>query len=496
MIVVLSIHPLKTMYYLDVPKATQGDEVLVHLPPPKDVAVAATIDSPGFAEIPADERKPLNVLILYPDDWRHDTIGGVAPVVQTPFLNRLAERGIRFTHNMVTTSICWISRATLFTGQYASRHKSILLSGPEFYKTWHNSTWPALLRQAGYFTGHIGKWQYSNPKKTVQGFFDFAKIFEGRHRYNQKSAAEKARDMFFKFLMQKPDDKPFAITIAFYPPKAIGTSSEPGAQWNPKPQIRQQYYGNVTIPRPPYDVNASYNKLPWFFHSFTNAARKRWEERYQTDLQYQESMKNYYSLVTEVDDACREILEELQRRELLNDTMVIFTTDNGLFHSAHGLAGKWYPYQESIRVPLIVYDPRMSSHGIRTTNDALTLNIDLAATVLGAAGIEPPPGMQGRDIADLYLERAPEDPKSLGQNPWRTDFFYEFPVRQGTSMPTNTAVVRHDYKYIYWNKFHYEEIFNLTEDPFELNNQFHNASYQEILQQLRDRHAVLQEEVV
>ena len=107
--------------------------------------------------------KPLNVLVIYPDDWRHDSIGGVVPVLRTPFLNKLAREGIRFTHNCVTTSICWISRATYFTGQYGSRHKSLRLRNPVFYDSW-NESWPDLLRSAGYYTGHIGKWQYNNFK--------------------------------------------------------------------------------------------------------------------------------------------------------------------------------------------------------------------------------------------------------------------------------------------------------------------------------------------
>jgi arylsulfatase len=376
-----------------------------------------------------DSRERLNVLILYPDDWRHDTLGVVAPVVQTPFLNRLAEQGIRFSHNMVTTSICWISRATLFTGMYATRHKSYRLLKPEFYKFWHNQTWPSLLREAGYFVGHIGKWQFHNPNKLVESFYDYANIFEGQHQYHIRTAAERARDLFDKFLIQKPDNMPFAATIAFYPPKAIGKSRVPGAQYHPKPETREKFYSNVTVPEPPYDVNASYYKLPWFFHTYGNDARRRWEERYQTSIQYQESMKNYYALVTEVDQACQEIVENLKRRNLLNTTMVIFTTDNGLFHAAHGLAGKWYPYQESIRVPLIVYDPRMPSKFIRTINDAITLNIDLAPTILGAAGIKAHQRMQGRDIADLYLDR--DNPNFVANKSWRDEFYYEFPADNG-----------------------------------------------------------------
>jgi len=177
----------------------------------------------------ARKKKPLNVLILYPDDWRHDTLGGVAPVVRTPFLNRLAQDGIRFTHNMVTTSICWVSRATFFTGQYASRHHSYRLKTPKFYKTWYNTSWPALLQQhANYFTAHIGKWQYANPNRTVESLFDYTNIFEGRHSYpNHRdrngqggpttiSAAAKTYQEVKRFLEKRPKDRPFAMTAAFY----------------------------------------------------------------------------------------------------------------------------------------------------------------------------------------------------------------------------------------------------------------------------------------
>ena len=114
------------------------------------MAMAAIMNHPNFnspflrpesmargpvVESKPSQRKPLNILVIYPDDWRHDSIGGVGPVVQTPFLNTLARKGIRFTHNCVTTSICWISRASYFTGQYASRHKSMRLREPQFYKS-------------------------------------------------------------------------------------------------------------------------------------------------------------------------------------------------------------------------------------------------------------------------------------------------------------------------------------------------------------------------
>lgn len=100
------------------------------------------------------KHKPLNILLLYGDDWRHDSIGVASNgLVKTPFLDNLATQGVRFTHNCVTTSVCWVSRATLYTGQYVSRHKSTEPMKPEFYAGW-NKTFPYLLREAGYYFGH------------------------------------------------------------------------------------------------------------------------------------------------------------------------------------------------------------------------------------------------------------------------------------------------------------------------------------------------------
>ena len=123
-------------------------------------AATGTESSNNKDSEPQKPHKPLNILILYPDDMRHDSLGiAGTQVVQTPFLDSLARKGMRFTHNCVTTSICWISRANLFTGQYVSRHKARLLRTPLKPEQWNN-TWPAILKRNGYFTGHIGKWQY------------------------------------------------------------------------------------------------------------------------------------------------------------------------------------------------------------------------------------------------------------------------------------------------------------------------------------------------
>ncbi len=441
--------------------------------------------------------KRLNVLLLYPDDWRHDTLGCAGTqLVQTPFLDHLAtNKGMRFTHNCVTTSVCWISRATLLTGQYLSRHLSQKIKDPVFYNKW-NATWPHLLRSSGYYTGHIGKWQFHR-KPFVKRRFDYTYLSEGYHwvpnpKWNETNGESRnihTTDVFqnltIEFLRNRPKDRPFALTMAFYAPKAIGWGPD---QWFPKNETLQRYYKNLTIPEPPLDGNTSFERLPKFFKETqkTNAGRARWVDRFGNGPQYQKSMKSYYALITEVDGAIKNIHQELERQGILNETLVIFTTDNGFFHGEHGLGGKWWPYQESIRVPLIIQDPRMPKNKVGTLEDAFTLNIDLAPTILNAANLRVPPEMQGRNIADLYLT-------ADGKNTWRKEFYYEHPTHQGINhIPSSSALVRNDFKYMVYPDWNVEQLFDLINDPLEYNDIVNNSAYRELMVQMRKRHDELQ----
>ena len=190
-------------------------------------------------------------------------------------------------------------------------------------------------------------------------------------------------------------------------------------------------------------------------------------------------MKNYYRMASEVDTSVGIILKQLEMEGVLDNTLIIFTTDNGNFHAEHGLADKWYPHQESIRVPLIIKDPRMDEEFKGTLNDEFTLNIDLTATILNAAGLEPLPSMMGRDMSELYTngglkakaetvtaqsrrkesasvdKRRYPDPASDGdgkyhsghETAWRTEFFYEHPMHTNPDyIPASEALVRKDWK--------------------------------------------------
>ena len=474
---------------------------VTHSPSPMPI-----IDAKDENEInnESSQKKKLNVVVLYPDDWRHDMMSSENPLLKTPFMDSLAAEGMRFTQNCVTTSICWISRATLFTGQWLSRHQSYKLKCPHF--SWNMSrwskTWPYLLqKKANYYVGHIGKWQYYDMNNLRNNRFNYTREFEGKHwerfRGKEMLSSDRAAIEAIDFLQSRPKELPFAMTVAFYPPKPIGTSNEPGGQWFPSKETLSLFQ-NITIPEP-YNMTDSFYRLPAYLKGKRSEARNRWKNRYSTPQHYQAAMKRVYALVNGLDTSMKSIVEELKKEGIYNDTMIIITADNGMFHGAHGLAGKWYPYQESIRVPLIIKDPRMPKKAVGTTNDLLTLNVDLAETILGAAGLLPDPSMQGRDISEIYLPKMDsKGTTALERKPWRTDFFYEFHVPDHESiLYPSTAVVKKNWKYIRWGSERNinEQLFHLSSDPLELNDLATKHEYSRILHHLKKRHIELASEI-
>ena len=532
--------------------------------------------------------KPLNVVLLYADDWRHDSLGIAGnPIVQTPFLDQLArDKGIRFTHNCVTTSICWISRATLHTGQYASQHKGWMPEEPYWYRQWYH-TFPYLMNKVqNYFVGHVGKWDYEHFHEVPQVYetYGYSRIYSRQHWYTteqvetevleqlavtkqqqshgttpsafdkqkykinidpetgaeQIHATDRITHDALEFLQTRPRDQPFMLTAAYFPPHVVDVSEE---QWYPQPETLDVYdqlfsKSNTTLyplVPPTNDIaamNASWSRLPpTIFEETLNEARTRWHTRFDSMSKYDVMMKRYYRMITGVDRSCEQIYQELEHQNLLNDTLIIFTTDNGFYHGEHGLAGKWYPHEESIRIPLILVDPRAAPETRGTTRDDYTLNIDLAPTLLGAARIPKPSAMEGHDMAELYLAETsyPKNAMDSTKNnkddqhnnkhvpkSWRTEFYYEHPQFFGDKfIPASTALVRKTHKYIQWGTVsetlgtaqaastasnsngtekRIEQLFDLTTDPREEQDVSRHPQYASILEEMRHRHDQLQQE--
>ncbi len=423
-----------------------------------------------------------NVLVLYADDWRFDTLGCAGnPVVKTPNLDKLAAKSVRFTENCVTTAICGVSRATLFTGQWMSRHGN---ESFQMFKTPWAETYPGLLRSNGYWTGHVGKWHNG---KFPAKHFDFGRAYSGTHWIKEKDGSmihvtKKNENDSLEFLRDRPKEKPFCLTVAFFATHAEDSNPK---QFLPQPQS-MELYKDTEIPVASNATEESWKRLPKFFDE-KNEGRNRWHWRFDTPEKHQEMMKNYYRLASEVDATCGRILEELEKDGSLGNTLVIFTTDNGYYHAEHGLADKWYPHQESIRVPLIISDPRMPAEKAGTTDEHFTLNVDLAPTILAFTGIPAPVRMQGRDMAPLYLaETTPE---------WRDEFFYEHATyRDKSFIPASEALVRKDFKYFLWPDYGTEQLFDITADPHEENDLISAPAQTARLTEMRSRFEELKAE--
>lgn len=425
----------------------------------------------------ADKRP--NVLILLADDLRHDTLGIAGhPLVQTPHIDRLSRQGMRFTHACVTTAICGVSRSSILSGQWMSRHGNTSFKS---MKTPWSESYPGLLRANGYHVGHVGKWHSGKfPAKE----FDFGRAYSGTHWVKQEGGppvhvtTKNERDAI-EFLNTRPKDKPFLLNLWFFAPHA---QDEHPDQYLPQKETLSLYQDSE-IPAPALSDGGAFRSLPPFLQAPENEGRVRYHWRFDTPEKYQRMVKNYLRLVSGVDAACGRVLQELETRGILDETIVIFSADNGYFLGERGLADKWYPYEESIRVPLIVRDPRMPEAARGGTNDSFVLNVDIAPTLLAAAGVSAPATMQGRDFSPLYLG------KSGGEAPaWRSDFLHEHDVISNKNrIPSSRSVVSRDWKYTEWPDWGHEQLFDLKADPSELRNLAGDAASAGILERMRVR---------
>jgi len=427
----------------------------------------------------ADAKRP-NILFLIADDMSWHSAGYAGdPVVKTPNLDQLAAQGVVFTRAAVTTSISMVSRASFLTGRWLSPMGGSRVT-PE---TWPE-TWPAQLRAAGYFGGHIGKVHVAG--QTAAGY-DF---WAGRggcawlkdNMGGQIHSIQKDTDEALRFLSTRPKDKPFFLQVAYTVPHAEDADPK---QYLPMLQ-EKGLYTNVAVPVPETASEEYWLKLPSFFREGKNESRTRWEKRFNTPEKYQTFTKDYYRLISGMDRSIGVILEQLRAQGVADDTIVVFTGDNGYFLGEHGLADKWYSYEESLRVPLIVRDPRLPAARRGARCDEWVLNVDMAPTFCALAGVPKPAVMQGCDFTPLVRGQTPAD--------WRTDFYYEFKWSSEV-IPASESVCSKEWKYIHWLVSGTEELFYLSGDAHEVRDLSKDPAHAADLARLRARMDVLKKEV-
>ncbi|MEO5999511.1 MAG: sulfatase [Chitinophagaceae bacterium] len=428
-----------------------------------------------FLSFKKKEPKKPNIIFLLADDLRYNALGCMGnSIIKTPTIDRLANHGTLFKNAYVTTSICCISRASMFSGQYAARHH-ILDFATNFTDSVRANNFPALLKHNGYYTGFIGKYGVGN--NLPESDYDYWKGFPGQGVYFYKDAAGKPihstdmmGDQALEFLKTRDKSKPFCLQISFKAPHVEDANKlHNGYVYSP---FYENYYSNETIPPSPTGDHKFYLAFPETFRvnskGIPNEARVRYDQRFSTQEKYQESVKSYYKLVTGVDDNIKRIVDDLTKKGLEKNTVIIFMGDNGYAFGDHGLEGKWFGQNESIRVPTIIYDGRSPQD--KHNNDQLVLNIDIAPTILDYAGLTVPSSMQGVSLKPLVD----------GLNPsWRKEFYYEHQFNTEGSkvyLPMSEGLVQQQFKYMrYFNgkdpeNFFYEELYDQVLDPFEVHN--------------------------
>ncbi|HET9486077.1 MAG TPA: sulfatase [Chryseosolibacter sp.] len=452
-------------------------------------AIVLSSCGPGQTAYEGSAEKP-NIIFLLTDDHRWDALGIMGnTIIQTPNLDRLAKEGIYFRNAYVTTAICAVSRASILTGQYLSRH-GIADFTTSFDSVALHNTYPILLKKAGYTIGFVGKYGVGKPGEQPKDLYDFwdcsnkiqpdyeMKDDSGNYLHHTDKVAGDVK----RFLDQMGSREPFCLSVSF---KAPHVQDNDRRQFIASPEYKS-YYADVTIPVPETADPKYWNQFPDFFRTDKNIARERWKMRFATQEMYQESVKNYYRLLTHVDDVVGDLLKQLEAEGLADNTVIIFTGDNGMYLGEHGLAGKWYGHEESIRVPLIIYDPRkdMAMKGIACDN--IALNIDVAPTILNLAGVRAPKAMQGVDLVGL----------AEGNDlPERRDFFYEHTFMGSPGIPKVEGVVSLEMKYMKFIEHDYEELYDLKADRLEKKNLAGEEEYERELERWRKRYIELKESV-
>ncbi len=425
-----------------------------------------------------------NIVFLMTDDQRDDTLGCAGhPIIKTPNIDRLAADGVRFKNMFVSNSICWVSRATILTGLYA-RSMSTATRPDAVRPGRADDIYPDVLRAAGYRTGFFGKWHARMPKgfKNADHFDVYEQIFGGPYHRKQPDGSTRHRtqiigDRAVDFIKSQPADKPFALTLWFNAAHAVDGDHRPGIGHFPWPKVVDGMYEDVEIPAPRLGAKSIYESQPDFLKKSINRGRFFW--RWDTPEKYQTNMRAYFRMISGIDHVVGRVVKQLAAKGLEENTIIVYTADNGYYMGDRGFAGKWSHYEQSLRVPLIVYDPRLPKKQRGRVVTSLAVNVDLPATLLDWAGVEIPKSYEGASLRPIVEGKTPPD--------WRKDFFCEHVVLAPHITWEGVRTERYIYARYFDQKPVYEFLHDLKTDPDELKNLAGSAEHAAVLENLRSR---------
>lgn len=410
---------------------------------------------------------PPNILFFFADDQRFDTLSCAGhPIVRTPTIDALAARGVRFRNSFVTTSVCWVSRANVLTGQTVRTHgmpQAMPTVRPESLRT----IYPVELRRAGYRTGFFGKWHMVQPPGFVPAAqFDvyeaitrnpyFKTLPDGTRRHETDLICDRG----IEFIRAQPKDQPFCLNLWFNASHAEDGDKRPGIGHHPWPQSVDGLYEDQAIPPPRLGAPEIFEAQPQFLKDSINRQRFFWG--YDTPERFATNVRAYYRMISGIDRAIARVLAALAAAGLADNTIIVYMADNGYYLGDRGFQGKWSHYEESLRVPLVICDPRLPAALRGRVLDQMALNIDLPATFLEWAGLSAPAAYEGRSLGPLVAGRAASD--------WRTHFFCEHVDLAPTLTWEGVRGSRFMYARYFDQRPAYELLYDLQADPDQLRN--------------------------
>ncbi len=416
-----------------------------------------------------------NILFIITDDQRWDMMGNMNSDLHTPEMDKLSREGVRFENAFVTTSICAASRASMLTGLVERTHKFTFVT-PPLARNFTDQSYPQLLRQGGYRTGHIGKFGMKVEEGATDSMFDVFEVinrtpyFKEQEDGSLRHVTDLIGDRSIEFLRSNTNQQPFALTVSFNAPHAED-NDERQYIW---PEEQNHLYQDLEIATPALSDSEFFSSQEEFMQDpKTSMNRYRWLWRFDNPTKSAEMTKGYYRMISGVDTVIGRLRQELEVLGLSENTVIVMIGDNGYFLGERGFAGKWLPYDRSLRVPLLYMDPRRDDLAGKRPEE-IVLNIDVMPTILELAGVEVPKEVQGKGLVPLEKKRE--------------EFFVEH-------LMEHEQIVKHegvrDNRYRYSRYFEqepiYEELFDLETDPLETNNLATRAEYNDLLREMSAR---------
>lgn len=437
------------------------------------------------------EKKP-NIIFFLTDDQSYDTQKDYGnPDVKTPNIDLLADQGVLFSRHYNTTAICMASRANLMTGQYEYKTGCNFDHGSLGTKQWSTS-YPVLLKKEGYRVGFAGKFGFSisdtnggwkeegevakkdfdfyggSPHQTSYKTIENKSMAKYADEYPHSTRAYGAATIDFINESVK-DGEPFCMSVYF---KAPHKPAEPDP-------VFDSVYKNTKFRKLPNygrEAGEHLSKQSKMGRQYTRFV----EWGYDKEDTYQEELRKYNQLIYGVDYSIGMVLAELKKLNIDDNTIIIFSSDNGYFNGSHGLGSKVLPYEEGTRVPLIIVDPRLDKNK-NTRTSALSGNVDITATILEYAGVEIPAIYDGKSLVPVV-----DDPN--------TQIREVLPLIQvwGPKATHCLSVLDDQYKYVYWyfnddDKMikPTEELFDIVNDPYEMVNLANQTAHKSKLTKMR-----------